>query len=185
VRWPRSLDCSGRCRSSKVCEAATSAGLKLLNQLPPLSPAAFSAYLLLFPLHATQRVVQAVHQAEEKSQALADACCDLVVTACELLQVSRHTARLFCTYCWAYSSESCPLLHTHFLRFQIVWRWSNLPILRDNEKTGCIGLNRWGVCTSLAHCRIVSCCPIVITVVVRYMMLKTCVVGVRSGANPR
>jgi hypothetical protein len=37
VRWPRSLDCSGRCRGSKVCEAATSAGLKLLNQLPPLS----------------------------------------------------------------------------------------------------------------------------------------------------
>ena len=88
VPWPRSLDCSGRCRGSKVCEAATSAGLKLLNQLPPLSPSAFSASLLLFPLPATHIVVQAVHQAEEKSQALADACCDLVVTACELLQVS-------------------------------------------------------------------------------------------------
>ncbi len=31
--------------------------------------------------------LQAMQQAEEKSQALADACCDLVVTACELLQV--------------------------------------------------------------------------------------------------
>ncbi len=96
VPWPRSLDCSGRCRGSKVCEAATSAGLKPLNQLcglcvdqlPPLSTSAFSASLLLFPLPATHIVVQAVHQAEEKSQALADACCDLVVTACELLQVS-------------------------------------------------------------------------------------------------
>jgi hypothetical protein len=41
-------------------------------------------YILALP---SADFVQAALQAEEKTQAFADACCDLVVTACELLQV--------------------------------------------------------------------------------------------------
>ena len=44
-------------------------------------------------------VTQAVNEAEEKAQALADACCDLVVTACQLLQVQ-------CSPCS--SAAKCP-----------------------------------------------------------------------------
>lgn len=53
------------------------------HRVPHYMPHSSCATLIL-----SAKLVQAALQAEEKTQAFADACCDLVVTACELLQVS-------------------------------------------------------------------------------------------------